>query len=111
MIRDSLVVPLCITARGLGLVSASGSSFCGGGADGAAGSGCFFSSFSVFSASASCSYNQNVKCFPMLQNEFRKKNSVYTVVRNSMGILRLIGLNLYINLYSAAENQFQCEKY
>lgn len=73
MIRDSLVVPLCITARGLGLVSASGSSFCGGGADGAAGSGCFFSSFSVFSASASCSYNQNVKCFPMLQNEFRKK--------------------------------------
>lgn len=86
MIRDSLVVPLCITACGLGLVSASGSSFFGGGADGAAGSGGFFSSFSVSCASASCSYNQNVKRFPMLQNKFRKKFcTVYTVVKHGMG--------------------------
>lgn len=53
MIRDSLEVPLCITG-GLGLASAFGSSFCAGGADEAAGSTGFFSSFSgFFSASAS----------------------------------------------------------
>jgi len=53
MIRDSLVLLLCITAGGLGLVSALGSSFCAGGADEAAGSADFFSSCSgLFSASA-----------------------------------------------------------
>lgn len=52
MIRDLLVVSLCVTALGVGLVSAFGFSFCAGGADETTGSRGFLASCSGFFPSA-----------------------------------------------------------